>query len=175
MNLKDFIKKYREEINNRKFEEVYSLADKELSYAEVGKLTELLYKCGVDPLKYMSEVPDGYAYNSNISKIDIPDGVTSIGDFAFEYCTSLTSVNISNSVKNIGGEAFSGCSKLTSITIGNGVTSIGNWAFDDCTSLKSITYKGSKNQWNVIDLERSWDVGSSLEMIHCTDGVIKLA
>ena len=67
------------------------------------------------------------------------DGVTSIGDHAFENCTGLTSVTIPDSVTSIGAYAFYGCSGLTSVTIGNSVTSIGELAFFNCTGLTSIT------------------------------------
>ena len=124
MDLKEFIEKYQEEINNREFEKVYSLVKKELPIAYVGKLTELFYKCGVDPLKYMTEVPADYASNSNISKVDIPDNIMSIGRSAFSGCSSLTSVTIGSGVKSISWSAFEYCSKLMSVTIGNGVKSI---------------------------------------------------
>ena len=62
---------------------------------------------------------------------DIPNSVTSIGEYAFYKC-SMTSITIPNSVTSIGNYAFSNCSSLTSITIPNSVTSIGNYAFYDC-------------------------------------------
>ena len=39
----------------------------------------------------------------------IPEGVTSIGDGAFQYCSGLTSVTIPNRVTSIGGGAFEYC------------------------------------------------------------------
>ena len=36
----------------------------------------------------------------------IPDSITSIGYYAFEYCSSLTSVTIGNGVTSIGSDAF---------------------------------------------------------------------
>ena len=73
----------------------------------------------------------------------IPNSVTSIGDWAFEYCISLTSIEIPNSVASIGNYAFSECSSLTSIQIPNSVTSIGNYAFSECSSLTSIQIPNS--------------------------------
>ena len=79
-----------------------------------------------------------YLNNSRITELAIPDGVTSIGNYAFSGCTGLTSVTISNSVKNIGNGAFSRCTGLTSVTIPDTVTSIDYGVFQNCTSLTSV-------------------------------------
>ena len=68
----------------------------------------------------------------------IPDGVTSIGDWAFDDCKSLASVTIPDSVTSIGDWAFSGCSRLKSVTIPDSVTSIGDMAFESCSSLEHL-------------------------------------
>ena len=69
--------------------------------------------------------------------------VTSVGDFAFNYCYDLTSVEIPNSVTSIGESAFSQCGILTSVMIPNSVTSIGEYAFAGCGSLTSIEIPNS--------------------------------
>jgi flagellar biosynthesis/type III secretory pathway protein FliH len=74
----------------------------------------------------------------SITSIDIPNGVTTIGIYAFGYCDSLTAVTIPNTVTSIGTSAFYSCSHLTSIVIPSGVTSIGNTAFRYCTNLNTI-------------------------------------
>jgi hypothetical protein len=68
----------------------------------------------------------------------ISNSVTSIGDFAFDYCPGLTSITIPNSVTSIGIQAFQTCSGLTNVTMSTNVTSIGENAFDGCSSLTSI-------------------------------------
>ena len=78
-----------------------------------------------------------------ITSVSLPDGVTSIGSWAFYQCSSLTSITIPNSVASIGIRAFSECSSLTSVTIPNSVTSIGEYAFSGCSSLTSVTIPNS--------------------------------
>lgn len=70
--------------------------------------------------------------------IVIPDGIKSIGDWAFEDCKKITGIIIPSGVTSIGDCAFWGCSSLTSITIPYGVTSIGDNAFSGCASLERI-------------------------------------
>ena len=88
-----------------------------------------------NPLVYAHHL---YLNDEEIKDLVIPDGVTSIGIYAFNGCSGLTSIDIPNSVTSIGWSAFSSCSSLTSVTIGNGVTSIGAEAFYGCTGLTSI-------------------------------------
>ena len=56
-----------------------------------------------------------------VEDLVIPDGVTSIGNYAFDGGRNLTSVNIPNTVTSIGVSAFYGCGRLTSI-INNATT-----------------------------------------------------
>ena len=84
-----------------------------------------------------------FEFCSSLTSVTLPNSVTSIGQGAFYDCSSLTSITIPNSVTYIGGYAFSDCRSLTSITIPNSVTSIGYWAFSDCRSLTSVTIPNS--------------------------------
>ena len=79
----------------------------------------------------------------SLTSVTIPNSVTSIGWSAFFYCKSLTSVTIPDSVTSVGAYAFLGCTSLTSMTIPNSVTSIGGCAFDECWSLTSVTIPDS--------------------------------
>ena len=76
---------------------------------------------------------------SSLTSATIPNSVTGIGNWAFYGCSSLTSATIPDSVTSIGEDAFNGCKSLTSVTIPNRVTSIANGAFSNCSSLTSVT------------------------------------
>jgi len=85
----------------------------------------------------------GSVENNTITSIAVPNGVTSIGDFAFGGLTGLRNLIIGNSVTSIGYAAFSELRSLTSITLPNSITSISNNALQNCVSLTSITIPNS--------------------------------
>ena len=80
-----------------------------------------------------------FQYCTSLTSITLPEGLTSIGDYAFRNCSSLTSITLSESLTSIGSYAFYGCTSLTSITLSEGLTSIGSYAFYGCTGLTSIS------------------------------------
>ena len=91
-------------------------------------------------------------YIGSAEKVEIPEkingkSVTSIGNYAFEYCENITSVTIPDSVTSIGFRVFSNCTSLTSITIPNSVTSISGEAFENCTSLTAINVASENSNY----------------------------
>ena len=90
-------------------------------------------------LKYSTTADTRNRYYQNaITKIEIGDRVTSIGNYTFQNCYSLISVTIPDSVTSIGGYAFDGCRSITSVIIPDSVTSIGENAFGSCLSITSV-------------------------------------
>ena len=86
-----------------------------------------------------------YAFSDcrNLKSVTIPNSVTSIEECAFRDCTSLGSIIIPNNVTTIGSSAFSGCKNLKSVTIGSSVTTIDSYAFCDCVKLTGLVIPNS--------------------------------
>ena len=72
-----------------------------------------------------------------------------IGDCAFDYCLNLTSINLPEGLTTIGYLAFNHC-KLASINIPSSVTSIGDGTFNFCP-LTSITLSEENASYELID------------------------
>lgn len=115
---------------------------------------------------------------ANAETFVVPDGVATIGDYAFFGAKYLTSIYFpEGSLTTIGAMAFEFCEGLTELLLPAGVTEIGMYAFAHCSGLRSvdlpvslkhvsdmaflsagtmdagiadINYAGSEQQWNAI-------------------------
>ena len=65
----------------------------------------------------------------DIKKVVLPEGQTTIDDYAFYNCENLTEINIPDSIVSVDIHAFSGCTSLEKLTLGKGVSAIGYAAF----------------------------------------------
>ena len=76
---------------------------------------------------------------SNPSAVYIADGVTGIGNHAFDGMSTLETLEIQNpgSLTRIGEHAFNGCDKLVGPLNLSGVTEMGEYAFNGCERLGS--------------------------------------
>ncbi len=72
-------------------------------------------------------------FSSDITSMDIPSSVTTIGQNAFSQCSNLESVTIPASVSTIGQSAFGYCSKLKTVVVGHQVPleHVGQYCFTD--------------------------------------------
>lgn len=85
-----------------------------------------------------------FGYLPNLTSVVLPNSITSIGEYAFEYC-GLNKIVLPNSLTSIGERAFSSCRRLRDIMLPAGLTSIGAGAFEGCTSLKSLVIPAGVN------------------------------
>ncbi|MBQ4603826.1 MAG: leucine-rich repeat domain-containing protein, partial [Clostridia bacterium] len=111
----------------------------------------------------------GYAfqYCSNLTKIEIPGSVKSVGEAAFAFCGSLAEIVIPDSVKTIGEFAFEACESLTSVTVPESVDIISGWMFRDCVNLESVTLGSSVKEIGVCAFFKC----TKLASINIPDGV----
>lgn len=79
------------------------------------------------------------SYQTQIEKVVVADGVTYIGDYAFEGCSTLTEIVLPKDLKTIGTSAFRRCTKLVNIDLPQKLTVIGDELFSGCESLTGIT------------------------------------
>lgn len=96
------------------------------------KIKKVIIKNGVTRI-------GNFAFDAcGLSSISIPNSVTSIGIGVFRDCIALTSIIIPNSVKTIDKGAFYQCSTLNYVSIPNSITNIIDYAFYGCSGLTSI-------------------------------------
>lgn len=95
---------------------------------------------------FSGEHPGWYQDRDRILKCVIADGVTSIGQNAFDSCENLVSVVIGNGATVIKQGAFKDCESLASVAIPVSVTCIEDGAFSGCYSLTDFHYGGTASQ-----------------------------
>ena len=83
-----------------------------------------------------------YSQRKNIKKAVVKNGVTAIGDWAFDGCRKLKSVSLPDGLERIGRCGFGECSALAGLTIPESVTEIGDRAFI-LSGLESAEIPGS--------------------------------
>ena len=105
-------------------------------------------------------------YTGTDTKVEIPEGIVSIGDYvldeadfveeviipegtlyiednAFSDCESLKKVTLPESLREINMEAFCNCNQLENINLPKNLKIIGAGAFSDCDSLTDIKIPSS--------------------------------
>lgn len=127
---------------------VSDVIDEITTVAEKPTKQEVVWKDGTVSTEVTKvSIPEGVtkigqnAFNSytKLTSITIPATVTEIDWAAFSWCTNLTAITIPNSVTTIARDTFGGCSGLTKVIIPNGVTVIEDDLFNRCSNLAEIT------------------------------------
>lgn len=94
----------------------------------------------------LTGIKDNAFSGSMIQEIDFGHGITSLGgyeSYVFSCCNNLTHIEIPSSIQTVGTGAFFGCKNLASVKIHEGVQWIKDSAFNECGSLKSVELPSS--------------------------------
>ncbi len=75
-----------------------------------------------------------------LKKVILPDSLVKIGNNAFKGCTNLASINLPKNLEELGYSAFDGCTSLPMVAIPASLKKIGNSAFRGCTNMKGRLY-----------------------------------
>lgn len=97
----------------------------------------------VGDVKVVANFQERYPMICRLKSIYLPEGLTTIADYAFSECKALEKVSLPETLESIGGEAFFRCNKLETITIPNGVKVVNQGAFAECESLVEISLPDS--------------------------------
>ena len=100
-------------------------------------------------VRFWRNLQDLGVLDKGIKSVVVLDGITSIGDNAFNYCKLLNSITLPDGLTSIGDYALYNCD-LSEIELPESINSIGISEFGYFTELQDIYYKGSKEQYDKI-------------------------
>ena len=81
--------------------------------------------------------------SKSLTKVTLPNTITTIDNGTFMECTSLVDINLPDSIITIGQSAFYGCSSIKKIEVPTNTKTIRDMAFYSCNSLKELSIPGN--------------------------------
>lgn len=119
----------------------FTLSADSTSYmvADIGECedTQIIIPAEHEGLPVTGIAPNAFR-DEPITAAFLPEGMTLIGEWAFQSCSKLVCVDIPATVNSICMDAFRGCFRLESVTIPEGISIISSGTFQNCTSLTEI-------------------------------------
>lgn len=170
-NIFKFARKYKDLIESENLAELYKKAKREIPVTE---LTEMLLSANINPLKYLSYIPEEFLFYEYPGAADVADitNVTlnkNICEYVDEHAftgSNITELNFQGlGLISIEYQAFYN-SKLTKITLPDTLERIEFSAFAYCDNLRDIWYEGTVDDWKGIQKSPMWRDGISNLKIH---------
>ena len=104
----------------------------------------------------VTKIKQGAFRSADIEEIHIPGTVKEICTQAFKNCTQLSIVDLSEGVEHLGAAAFDGCDKLVSLTFPSSLKTIENSLLSSNEGLV-IQYNGTETQLDaLIKAQTAW-------------------
>ena len=118
----------------------------------------------------LTALQDGAFRYCPLEQINLPEGLTEIGDQVFFGCGDLKRIQLPSTLRSIGDEAFVGCEQLTELVLPEGLARIGRRAFSFCSSLGRIAIPKSVTEIAKNAFGQSWEPRSPNLTIHAPAG-----
>ena len=148
-------------------EEGEALVEEELEVEEAEE-QEMLEAITAEDLQI-----EGYKvtkYTGTGGEVVIPEGITSIADYAFSNVTGITSITLPSTLTSIGYMSFSNCTNLKKIVIPSSTRKIGYKAFYVNNQVDTEVVIESKS----LDVDSSVFEGRNLTSVKLPEGMVTL-
>ena len=194
--VKEIIEKHITLIEEEDWDTLFEKIQEEWIPQTTGKFAETLLSCGIDPLKTLTFIPEGYFILSQITSYKVPSNITricykafyasdlenilvtsnvyEIDEQAFCSCDYLTTFYAEEGLKYLNNQAFFSCEDLTNVTLPKSLKRIGHSVFNGCSNLTEITYRGTIADWNRVVNRELVNEGGYVSKIICSDGELIL-
>ena len=107
------------------------------------------YFSSVDGIVYDKTLETLVCCPAGVNRLDLPDGLKSIGAYACIGLWNIKEVIVPPGVKDVGDCAFTACNALSTVVISESVTKIGYYAFSFCDRLTTAWVPSRLNSWSL--------------------------
>lgn len=101
-----------------------------------------------------SVAPFCFSYCDQLTRVDLPEGLKSLGQMALFKCASLESIRLPDGLESIGADGVSYCPKLDYIFVPASVKTIGHHAFYGCLGVDEI-HLGAADE-DMVETGENW-------------------
>ncbi len=113
--------------------------------------------------------PFCFNYCDKLTRIDLPEGLKTVGQMSFFKCKSLESICLPDGLESIGPDGLSYCETLDYIFVPASVKTIGHHAFYGCLGVDAV-YLGASDK-NDVETGESWLPKQSVRSLKNVDAV----
>jgi hypothetical protein len=149
----EFIRDNMDYLRRKDLEGMYSL----LEFYDRKHLTSIFMEQGINPLKFMENIPKSYASTLPIDTIPFSKKNKKIGAKAFSNCSALEELFIPEGIELIGVMTFYGCDNLRTISLPKSLKVLSRKSFGQCAGVEKITYAGTVEEFYELDARSAFE------------------
>ena len=101
-------------------------------------------------------------FNTTLESVFLPSSIQTIEHGAFAYCTKLSKIVLPEGLTTVGNAAF-GAAGLTNITIPKSLKKVGEAAFASMLAINTVTYTGTETAWQELLSSKTFDGTDTVE------------